>query len=177
MALSGIDMALSLPLSLYQLIERLMVTHSYPWVSWDDAHQYGHEVWTFTNEEMLKTPMLKVGFDLNRWVLPGCAFLFFAFFGLSSEAMCQYKRILWQIVAPFGFKPSGPGPEYQMSSWPRRVAARVTRTNHSTFSSEACTNADVGQSSANPATEQDDKLDPTPQGLIKPELRDLESQK
>ncbi|KAG8760249.1 a-factor receptor [Ceratobasidium sp. 428] len=179
MALAGTDMAFSLPLSLYALVHGLQAEPPRPWVSWSDTHQHIHEVWTISREMILAVPGYHSALDVNRWAVPGCAFLFFAFFGLSSEAMKQYKRFFWSAVAPFGAIPSVPDPQRLTASWPRRPAARATRSNHdlTTFPSEACSSAlDVGESNLDTTTHLDVTPDTRFQGTgVK--IGDLESQK
>ncbi|KAG8795666.1 a-factor receptor [Ceratobasidium sp. 428] len=183
MALAGTDMAFSLPISLYELVHSLMAYPSPPWVSWNDTHEYIHQVGIRTYEGILAIPGHKTAYDINRWAIPGCAFLFFAFFGLSGEAMKQYKKTFWRVVAPFGIRPPAPGssPEHQTASWPRRMAARITgfdRDHHITFSSEVGTgNRDAGELGVDQAPRLDDALDAKPQNSGKIEIEDLESQK
>ncbi|KAG8754733.1 a-factor receptor [Ceratobasidium sp. 428] len=179
MALAGTDIAFSLPLSLYALVHGLQAEPPRPWVSWSDTHQYIHEVWTINREMILAVPGYQSALDVNRWAVPGCAFLFFAFFGLSSEAMKQYKRFFWTAVAPFGIKPSVPNPRRLTASWTRRPAARATRSNHdlTTFPSAACFSAlDVVELNIDTATHLDVTPD-TPFQDTGIKIGDLESQK
>ncbi|KAG8707186.1 a-factor receptor [Ceratobasidium sp. 395] len=180
MALAGTEMVFSLPLSLYPLIHGLIIDPPPAWVSWDDTHQYIHEVWTYSHEEILGIPGEQTAFDINRWAIPGCAFLFFMFFGLSGEAMRQYKRLFWRAVAPFGLMPPAPRPQHQTNNWSRRLAARATTSNHdlTTFPSGACAgDSDADKQTPNHATRLDNAPDAQSQHTAKAEIEDLESQK
>ncbi|KAG8743551.1 a-factor receptor [Ceratobasidium sp. 414] len=117
MALAGTDMAFSVPLSLYFLINNLIAIPPRPWISWEDVHENIHEVWTVSRQEILSEPGWGISLDLNRWALPGCGFLFFAYFGFSREAADHYKKIFWRIIAPLGFRPPAPQPQRQATSW------------------------------------------------------------
>ncbi|KAG9111915.1 hypothetical protein FRC07_008001 [Ceratobasidium sp. 392] len=144
MALAGTDMAFSLPLSLYFMVRFLLANEISPWVSWDDTHQYVHEVWVRSYETIVGVPgQLKLGLDLTR-----------------CEAVRQYKKIFWQAAAPFGFKPPAPSPEHQLTSWPRRLAARIVGSDGGGATSTVPhADLEAGQSIAEPAAFYDEKPD------------------
>ncbi|QRV97742.1 STE3-type pheromone receptor [Ceratobasidium sp. AG-Ba] len=129
MALAATDMVCALPLSLYFLIADPLTAQYLPWVSWSVTHKYINEVDVVTYEVMQAADQQsKVLIGLNRWTIPGCSFLFFMYFGLSTEAVKQYKRIFWKIAAPFGFKPPVSEPRTQTVSWTKRLVLRTTTT-------------------------------------------------
>ncbi|KAG8766161.1 a-factor receptor [Ceratobasidium sp. 428] len=142
-------MTFSLPLSLYFMIMSTIISPMTPWVSWEDTHKYVREVWQYSYEEIVSVPLTKSELDITKWSVPGCAFLFFAYFGLSGEAVRQYKSIFWRVAAPFGLKPPAPRPRQQSSSWSRRLAARITRSDpgDTTFPTTH-TDLEVGQAAA-----------------------------
>jgi hypothetical protein len=60
-------------------------------------------------------PLHKPVADIDLWAIPGGAFVFFMFFGLSGEARQEYKQIFRQIVRPLGIK--SPAVTPQNFSW------------------------------------------------------------
>ncbi|KAG8705461.1 a-factor receptor [Ceratobasidium sp. 395] len=158
MALAGTDMTFSLPLSLYFMITSMVTYHMNPWVSWENTHKYVHEVWRISYEELVSDPHTKSTLDITKWSVPGCAFLFFAYFGLSGEAVRQYKSIFWRVAAPFGLKPPAPRPERQDSGWSRRLVARITGSDPGATFPTTHTDLEVGQTAAtDSATHPDSK--------------------
>ncbi|KAG9086573.1 a-factor receptor [Ceratobasidium sp. 370] len=179
MALAGTDMAFTTPLALYFLINSLIQTPPTPWISWEDVHEDIHEVWTWSRQELLASPLGMISLDLNRWALPGCAFVFFAYFGFSREAIDYYKKIFWKIVAPLGFKPPASQPPRQTTSWTRRITARFTISgaDNTTIPPAAHTTFDATHSTADPGADPDAKSSFTPiQSPAEEKIKDLESQ-
>ncbi|KAG9077001.1 a-factor receptor [Ceratobasidium sp. UAMH 11750] len=179
MALAGTDMAFTVPLALYFLVNNILVIPPTPWISWEDVHDNIHEVWTYSHEEMLSSPGSMISLDLNRWALPACAFGFFAYFGFAREATDHYKKIFWRIVAPLGFKPPAPQPQRQSISLPRRIVARFTTSGSDDITIPPATHTtfDATHSGAAPAAELDTKPSLSPiQSPGKERIKDLESQ-
>ncbi|KAG8743550.1 a-factor receptor [Ceratobasidium sp. 414] len=177
MALAGTDMAFTVPLAVYFLTNSLISSPPTPWLSWEYVHEYIHEVWPYTREEISGPSAISL--DLNRWALPGCAFLFFVYFGFSREATDHYKKIFWRIVAPLGFKPAAPQPQRQTTRWARRIAARITVSGHDdiTIPPAAHTTLDVTHPTADPAADPDAKSSLSPiQSPAEEKIKDLESQ-
>ncbi|KAG9073902.1 a-factor receptor [Ceratobasidium sp. UAMH 11750] len=180
MALAGTDMAFTIPLALYFLINSLIVVPPTPWISWEDVHANVHEVWTYSREEMLSSaPGMMISLDLNRWALPACAFIFFAYFGFSSEATDRYKKIFWRVVAPLGFKPPSPQPQRQSMSLARRITALFTISDRDDITIPPITHTafDAPHSIAEIAADLDAKSSVSPvQSPAEEKMRDLESQ-
>ncbi|QRV77886.1 STE3-type pheromone receptor [Ceratobasidium sp. AG-Ba] len=116
MALAATDMFCALPMALYFFIDNLMGEGANVY-SWADIHKYVDEVTVITKEDIKSDPNFAIGLGFNRWSIPACSFVFFMYFGLSSEAIKHYKSIFWRAVAPFGFKPHPPRPRNQTFSW------------------------------------------------------------
>jgi pheromone a factor receptor len=112
MALAVIVIFVSLPLSLFFLVAALRLADIEPWVSWDFAHQEYRNI-IYTSYELLEAmPASRTQLDINRWITPGGALLFFMHFGLSKEATQQYRRIFWRIAKPLGIQPPAPEPQW-----------------------------------------------------------------
>ncbi|QRW12257.1 STE3-type pheromone receptor [Ceratobasidium sp. AG-Ba] len=128
MVLAAMDMACGLPLSLYFLISDPLYRDLEKWPSWAVVHEYIHDVGVATHEDLTANYQLWVALGFTRWCIPGCAYLFFMFFGLSAEAARQYKRIFWRCMAPFGLRPPPPKPKAPTVSWTKRLISRNTNT-------------------------------------------------
>ncbi|KAG8793816.1 a-factor receptor [Ceratobasidium sp. 428] len=106
MALSATEMVFSLPISIYFLISALRLGPFGPWIPpWDLPRSYvlmidfvSYEV---DNEAPVRT---RAGIDLNRWLVPSCAFAFFIFFGVSSEEHEGYKRGFRRVAGLFSIR-------------------------------------------------------------------------
>ncbi|QRV96168.1 STE3-type pheromone receptor [Ceratobasidium sp. AG-Ba] len=120
MALVSTDVICTVPLSLYFLIQNAVI-FPYTWASWEVIHKHTGEVATNSQKQISAIPGSKTSFEFNRWSIPGCAFLFFMYFGLSSDARRQYKLVFWNMVSPLGFKPPTPNPKNNAQSSTRRL--------------------------------------------------------
>ncbi|KAG8684102.1 a-factor receptor [Ceratobasidium sp. 394] len=105
MALAATEMACCIPLSVYFLFADLQIDTFEPWVSWEYTYRELKLVNSTPFELLQEWPDVRAVIDLNRWLVPGCAFTFFVFFGLSSEATEEYKRVFWGVAGLLGVKP------------------------------------------------------------------------
>ncbi|KAG9079965.1 a-factor receptor [Ceratobasidium sp. 370] len=179
MALAVTNMLFVLPLALYFLISDMVLYPLSPWTSWQDTHAMISQVFTFPQDVLQAQPGAKTCLELNRWSIPGCAFLFFMYFGLPGEAIRQYKAVLWRVVAPLGFKPPAPKPRRQTSTWTKRlVNGTVTGGQDAiTLPSTAHTTFNASHSSFCPAIVVDDKPEyGVVQEPLQVSIKDLESQ-
>ncbi|KAG9124469.1 a-factor receptor [Ceratobasidium sp. 392] len=127
MGLSSGEMLFSLPLSIYILYLNLQ-TPQLPWISWEYTHN------NFSIVQKVPIDFIKADLTqynvmmLNQWCLPTGGFLFFLWFGLAGEAMNEYKRFFYRIMAPFGIKPSPPKPAAirTESTWASRLTSGIT---------------------------------------------------
>ncbi|QRV93607.1 STE3-type pheromone receptor [Ceratobasidium sp. AG-Ba] len=144
MALSATEIICGLPLSLYFLVtSALSVPHE--WVSWQKIHEFINDVdvihWKYVDRRA------RITFELNRWAVPGCAFLFFLFFGLSGEAVRKYKSILWKCLSVCGIEPSSSAQGGHTFSWSRNLDLGVTRNSqHDSTASTAPNHPDLADS-------------------------------
>ncbi|QRV81734.1 STE3-type pheromone receptor [Ceratobasidium sp. AG-Ba] len=120
MALVSTDIICTVPLSLYFLIQNAVI-FPYTWASWEVIHKHRNDVATNSQKQISAIPGSKTGFEFNLWSIPGCAFLFFMYFGLSSDARRQYKLVFWIMLSPLGFKPPAPTPENNAQNSARRL--------------------------------------------------------
>jgi pheromone a factor receptor len=111
MALAATHVFFIFPVDLFGTFSHLFFAPRKPWISWADTHQHLGQV-RFTSHEVFSAqPRVKDLSNLARWEIVYSPFLFFMFFGLSSEARQDYKRIFWRIATPLGLKPPAPTPQ------------------------------------------------------------------
>ncbi|QRV93608.1 STE3-type pheromone receptor [Ceratobasidium sp. AG-Ba] len=91
MALAATEVILGVPLSLYFLITNALMFPYDDWAPRSVVHEHINSHVVSSQEEIRGDRGLKMSLDFNRWSIPGCAFLFFMYCGLSSEALRQYK--------------------------------------------------------------------------------------
>ncbi|KAG8735842.1 a-factor receptor [Ceratobasidium sp. 414] len=180
MAVAITNMSFALPLALYFLISDMVLYPLSPWVSWKDTHSTITQVFTFPQAILQAQPGAKTSLELSRWSVPGCAFVFFMFFGLPGEAIRHYKSVFWRIVALLGFKPPAPKPRRQTSTWAKRlVNGTAVTTGHDeiTFPSTVHTTFNASHSTFGPAIIVEDK---TEFGIVQEppqvSIKDIESQ-
>ena len=98
MSLAGVEMLCTTPLSVFQMVLNATAEPLDPWVSWSDTHYNFSRVrlipaviWT-TNQRFV------VAVQFNRWSVPFCAFIFFAFFGFAAEARRNYRTMFSKVL-------------------------------------------------------------------------------
>lgn len=92
-ALAGIHVISSVPIHLFSMIDTICQGPE-PWTSWGDIHadvsrvyQYPAQVWHLSYSWI----------EMTRWMCVAMAFVFFAFFGFSSEAMNHYRSAIRSV--------------------------------------------------------------------------------
>ena len=105
MMFSGVEILLTIPLGSFFMAVDIKQGLS-RWVSWADVHssysvidQVPSIVWKHDLYQAL-------GFEMFRWLLVLCAFIFFAFFGFAEEARKNYRRVYRWFASLFGYSTS-----------------------------------------------------------------------
>ncbi|KAG8762198.1 a-factor receptor [Ceratobasidium sp. 428] len=97
MALAATEMLCGLPTALWIFISNIQIAQFQPWISWEDTHSQLSLV-LYSPFEIVAKFESKSLIDMTRWSVPGCAFAFFVYFGLPSEATESYNRVFRKIV-------------------------------------------------------------------------------
>ncbi|KIJ47230.1 hypothetical protein M422DRAFT_66560 [Sphaerobolus stellatus SS14] len=105
MALPSADIICTTPFAMYFMYLNLTTESLAPWVSWSDTKWGFSRVETYPAWVLALSPEIKSSLDLNIWLFPSCAFLFFAFFGLAQEARRNYTTWSYFIDKPCGIRP------------------------------------------------------------------------
>jgi len=82
--------------------------HLKGWESWSQTHNNGHysAVFQIPSSYWKNNPDFKNGFEMYRWLLVACAFIFFAFFGFADEARRHYRLAFKSIATRVGYSTS-----------------------------------------------------------------------
>jgi hypothetical protein len=107
MALASVDVFCTIPLSAY-VLSLVSEAHMGAWKSWSKTHNgsnYSHIVQVPASiwKEIPHGPFSLEG---PRWMVVGCAFLFFAFFGFADEARQHYRLAFKSLATRAGFSTS-----------------------------------------------------------------------
>jgi pheromone a factor receptor len=105
MMISGIEILGTIPLASLVMANDIEQGLT-PWVSWADVHSSYSEIEHIPNIVWKHLPHQALGFELFRWSLVLCAFIFFAFFGFAEEARKNYRRFYSWLANLFGYSTS-----------------------------------------------------------------------
>ncbi|EJF59104.1 STE3-domain-containing protein [Dichomitus squalens LYAD-421 SS1] len=104
MALSTTSLLLLIPISSYGIYLNTTTSPLGKWISWSDTHfdfgrieQIPAIVWRASSTSV-------IAHELNRWLSPACALIFFVYFGIASEARRHYRTAFWFVVDRVGRK-------------------------------------------------------------------------
>ncbi|KAH9943675.1 pheromone A receptor-domain-containing protein, partial [Amylocystis lapponica] len=106
MALATTELMLTIPISSYAIYLNATAQPLDPWVSWWNTH------WDFSRVEQIPSIIwrmdheLVIAMELGQWLNPLCALIFFAYFGVASEARKHYKMAFWAVARRLGFSPA-----------------------------------------------------------------------
>lgn len=101
MALAMTDLLLTMPLAIFAIWFNATSTPIQPWRSWDDTHFEYSRVMRYPALIWRRDPKLVASMEFTRWVVPVCALVFFAFFGLAEEATKNYISLVDKIQKRF----------------------------------------------------------------------------
>lgn len=91
MALALTDLVLTVPFGIYEIYSNAADGNVYPWKGWADTHYNFSRVESFPARLWRAQPAIAIPLELNRWIVPACAFVFFAYFGFAEEARKNYS--------------------------------------------------------------------------------------
>jgi len=101
MALAMTDLLLTMPLAIFVIWLNATATPIQPWRSWNDTHFQYSRVIQYPALIWRRNPRLVASMEFTRWVVPVCALVFFAFFGLAEEATKNYVSLADKIQKKF----------------------------------------------------------------------------
>ena len=104
MALAMTDILLTTPLAIFIIWLNATVSPVQPWRSWEDTHLDYSRIAQIPAVLWKSKRTFVMIMELTRWLVPLCAFVFFAFFGFADEARRYYTRLFSRVILPLGLK-------------------------------------------------------------------------
>ncbi|KAH9856255.1 STE3-domain-containing protein [Lenzites betulinus] len=92
MALSTTSLLLMIPVSSYAIYVNATTQPLGPWISWSDTHFDFGRIEQIAAVNWRANPTSVVVRELNQWLSPACAIIFFIYFGVASEARRNYSK-------------------------------------------------------------------------------------
>ncbi|CCM02274.1 uncharacterized protein FIBRA_04359 [Fibroporia radiculosa] len=103
MALATTELLFTIPVSSYAIYLNATAQPIEPWVSWSYVHYDFSRIEQVPSILWRSDRQLVIALELGQWLNPVCALIFFAYFGLASEARSHYKSAALRIGRLFGF--------------------------------------------------------------------------
>ena len=101
-ALASSDFFFSIPLTVRAIVTNaISVSGVHPWVSWADTHSGYSRVIQVPRAELDRISLYS--YEVTRWGVILCAYLFFGFFGFNNEAKRNYRLLASTIAKFLGF--------------------------------------------------------------------------
>lgn len=107
MALAGIDVICTTPLSAYLSIYENAAFGVNPWLGWADTHWGFNAIGQYPTFVWRANPTFQLSVELSRWSPFICAVVFFAFFGFAQEARKHYKIAFDSVARKVGYTSKG----------------------------------------------------------------------
>ncbi|KAH9837843.1 putative fungal pheromoneG-protein-coupled receptor [Rhodofomes roseus] len=93
MALSMTEILFTTPFGAYEIYSAVTGSSMQPWLGWANTHYNFSRVVQYPAIVWMSNPQLAIPLQLSRWIIVGCAFIFFAFFGFAEEARRRYYAL------------------------------------------------------------------------------------
>jgi pheromone a factor receptor len=104
MALSSIDLLLTIPFAAFTIYGDLKYGKLAPWISWEDTHSGFSRVDEIPAQLWRSDPLPQFLLEFSRWAVVACALVFFAFFGFADEAFKHYRSGYAHLASRLGVK-------------------------------------------------------------------------
>nr|AYF56466.1 pheromone receptor [Coriolopsis trogii] len=133
MALSTTSLLLLVPISSYGIYLNVTTQPLGPWRSWSDTHYDFGRIQQIPAIIWRASSVSITVHELNRWLSPACALIFFIYFGVASEARRNYTTAFWFVLGKFGIQPkpkSAKGGMQRFGAIPSFVAGHSKTTPH-----------------------------------------------
>ena len=102
MWLCCIDLVLSVPFQIYNLVNNLVNVPLFPWVSWADTQFDWYRVDFFRRRIIDLQPFARFNLIGYLVIQPLLSIVFFMLFGFTRETMKGYKNAFYFCMKPFG---------------------------------------------------------------------------
>jgi hypothetical protein len=102
MAISAVEICGTIPLATFYIVSNAKSGVT-PYVSWANIHKNYSTVEQIAGFIWKNDPTLLVDYELFRWSLVVCSFVFFALFGFADEARQHYRRVYTTLASRIGY--------------------------------------------------------------------------
>jgi pheromone a factor receptor len=113
LALVGVEMICTLPLSLWAIFSSTAGVPLAPWISWEDTHYNFGRIKQIPAVLWRMNATQERAIELQRWLYPVTALIFFALFGIAGEARVHYRSGFLCVARLFGYQPPAPRAPYK----------------------------------------------------------------
>jgi hypothetical protein len=100
MVLATTDFCFTIPLATWGIVENVVGCNVQPWISWANIHSDYSQIPQVTRASLSRLDIYS--FEITRWGAVLCAFVFFGFFGLTSEARKNYRLLASAVTEHLG---------------------------------------------------------------------------
>jgi pheromone a factor receptor len=102
MAISGVEICFTIPLATFLIVNNAR-NDVQPWRGWAYTHSDYSTVNQVAGFIWKSDPILHADFELFRWSLVLCSFVFFGLFGFADEARQNYRRVYTTLASRIGY--------------------------------------------------------------------------
>ena len=98
MALAGVELMCTVPLSVFQIYLNATASPLSPWRSWADTHSNFSRVVLLPAVIWSQNRTFHVAAEVGRWAPVYCAVIFFLFFGFANECRNSYHKLFRSVL-------------------------------------------------------------------------------
>jgi len=98
MALAGVELTCTIPISVFQIYLNATASPLSPWRGWADTHYNFGRVVLLPAQIWGLNPTFHIAAEVGRWAPVCCAMVFFLFFGFASECRNNYRKLFRSVL-------------------------------------------------------------------------------
>lgn len=102
MAISGVEICGTIPLATFYIVINAK-SHVTSWKGWAEMHSHYYTVHQIAAFIWKNNSAAVAEFEMFRWSLVLCSFVFFALFGFADEARQHYRRVYTTLASRIGY--------------------------------------------------------------------------
>jgi pheromone a factor receptor len=103
MALAGLELISTIPISCWNIYLNKVIVPVYPWLGWEDTHIYFSRVRQVPAIIWHTNHIFVLASQMTRWSVVVCGLVFFAFFGFADEARKHYRLAFHSVAKRVGY--------------------------------------------------------------------------
>lgn len=122
MAMCIIEISCTIPLCIYVLVYDTRVLPIYEWKGFADLHWHFDRVDQYPIIQWILMPEVQRSFEVNEWIVIGCAILYFLIFGLTAEARVHYLSAFNVVRSLVGLPSTASSQSQRYAISPEQIA-------------------------------------------------------